>query len=103
MRHFAHHKLAGRAGDPRFPTNITPNDFFRWYGTFFQNAISAGDHCCSCTPWSGIYWLVLDIPMAQIRDLLYGLPRAGSSLQLFYFRKYCPHCHRESQPLRGGH
>ena len=40
----------------------------------------------------GIYWLVLDIPMVQI-VLLYGLPALGSSLQLFYFGTFRPHCH----------
>lgn len=88
--HFAHHKLAGRAGDPDFDEH-NPGHFWRWYATFFRRYFG----------WRslvfvhmvvGIYWLVLDIPMAQI-VLLYGLPALGSSLQLFYFGTFRPHRH----------
>lgn len=88
--HFDHHKLAGRAGDPDFDEH-NPGHFWRWYGTFFRRYFG----------WRslvfvhmvvGIYWLVLDVPMAQI-VLLYGLPALGSSLQLFYFGTFRPHRH----------
>lgn len=88
--HFTHHKLAGRAGDPDFDEHH-PDDFWRWYGTFFRRYFG----WCSLLfvhAVVGIYWLVLDIPMAQI-VMLYGLPALGSSLQLFYFGTFRPHRH----------
>ncbi|MGY6552300.1 MAG: fatty acid desaturase [Erythrobacter sp.] len=92
--HFAHHKLAGRPGDPDFDEQH-PDNFWRWYGTFFRRYFG----------WRslvfvhivvGIYWLVLDVPMAQI-VMLYGLPALGSSLQLFYFGTFRPHRHIASE------
>ncbi|PLK24546.1 beta-carotene ketolase [Porphyrobacter sp. TH134] len=88
--HFAHHKLAGRAGDPDFDEHH-PDNFWRWYGTFFRRYFGWRSILFVHTV-VGIYWLVLDIPMAQI-VLLYGLPALGSSLQLFYFGTFRPHCH----------
>lgn len=89
--HFAHHKLAGRPGDPDFDADH-PDNFWRWYGTFFRRYFGWRSLVFVHTV-VGIYWLVLDVPMAQI-VLLYGLPALGSSLQLFYFGTYRPHCHR---------
>lgn len=88
--HFAHHKLAGRAGDPDFDEH-NPGDFWRWYATFFRRYFGWRSILFVHTV-VGIYWLVLSIPMAQI-VLLYGLPALGSSLQLFYFGTFRPHCH----------
>jgi beta-carotene ketolase (CrtW type) len=88
--HFAHHKLAGRAGDPDFDEHH-PDDFWRWYGTFFRRYFGWRSLVFVHTV-VGIYWLVLDVPMAQI-VLLYGLPALGSSLQLFYFGTFRPHRH----------
>lgn len=92
--HFAHHKLAGRAGDPDFDEHH-PDNFWRWYGTFFRRYFGWRSILFVHTV-VGIYWLVLDIPMAQI-VLLYGLPALGSSLQLFYFGTFRPHRH-ETRP-----
>jgi len=88
--HFAHHKLAGRPGDPDFDEHH-PDDFWRWYGTFFRRYFGWRSLLFVHTV-VGIYWLVLDVPMAQI-VLLYGLPALGSSLQLFYFGTFRPHRH----------
>lgn len=88
--HFDHHRLAGHEGDPDFDEDH-PTSFWRWYVTFFTRYFS----------WKsilfvhvvvGIYWLVLDIAMAQI-VLLYGAPALLSALQLFYFGTYRPHRH----------
>lgn len=92
--HFAHHKLAGQAGDPDFDENH-PDDFWRWYGTFFRRYFGWRSILFVHTV-VGIYWLVLDVPMAQI-VLLYGLPALGSSLQLFYFGTFRPHHHPRGQ------
>lgn len=89
--HFAHHRHAGREGDPDFDEHH-PTTFWRWYATFigryfgwnsvlFVNFVVA------------VYWLVLDVPIAQI-VLLYGAPAILSSLQLFYFGTWRPHNHR---------
>ena len=88
--HFAHHKLAGRPGDPDFDEDH-PDDFWRWYGTFFRRYFGWRSIAFVHTV-VGIYWLALDVPMAQI-VLLYGLPALGSSLQLFYFGTFRPHRH----------
>lgn len=88
--HFDHHRLAGRAGDPDFDEHH-PDDFRRWYGTFFRRYFGWPSLLFVHTV-VGIYWLVLDIPMAQI-VLLYGMPALGSSLQLFYFGTFRPHRH----------
>ncbi len=95
--HFAHHKLAGHAGDPDFDEH-NPAHFWRWYGTFFRRYFGWRSLVFVHTV-VGIYWLVLDIPMVQI-VLLYGLPALGSSLQLFYFGTFRPHRH-EAQDAPG--
>ncbi|WP_234033048.1 fatty acid desaturase [Erythrobacter rubeus] len=89
--HFAHHKLAGKAGDPDFDEN-NPADFFRWYGTFFKRYFGWQSLLFVHTV-VGIYWLVIGIPMVQI-VLLYGAPALLSSLQLFYFGTFRPHRHQ---------
>lgn len=98
--HFTHHKLSGRAGDPDFDEHH-PDNFWRWYGTFFRRYFGWRSILFVHTV-VGIYWLVLAIPMVQI-VLLYGLPALASSLQLFYFGTYRPHCHREGQPFADRH
>jgi Fatty acid desaturase len=92
--HFAHHKLAGRAGDPDFDEHH-PDDFMRWYATFFRRYFGWRSILYVHTV-VGIYWLVIGVPMAQI-VLLYGLPALASSLQLFYFGTFRPHRHRASE------
>ena len=92
--HFDHHKLAGRPGDPDFDEH-NPGNFLRWYGTFFRRYFGWRSILYVHTV-VGIYWLVLDISMAQI-VLLYGLPALGSSLQLFYFGTFRPHRHARRQ------
>ena len=98
--HFTHHKLSGHAGDPDFDEHH-PDNFWRWYGTFFQRYFGWRSLVFVHTV-VGIYWLGLGIPMVQI-VLLYGLPALGSSLQLFYFGTYRPHCHREGVPFADRH
>lgn len=98
--HFAHHKLAGRAGDPDFDEHH-PDNFLRWYATFFRRYFGWRSILFVHTV-VGVYWLVLDIPMVQI-VMLYGLPALGSSLQLFYFGTYRPHCHRADLPFADRH
>jgi beta-carotene/zeaxanthin 4-ketolase len=88
--HLTHHKLAGHPGDPDFDQDH-PDDFRRWYATFFKRYFGWRSLLFVHTV-VGIYWLVLDVPMAQI-VLLYGLPALGSSLQLFYFGTFRPHRH----------
>ena len=86
--HFDHHKLAGRTGDPDFDEH-NAHRFWRWYGTFLRRYFGAGSLVfVSCVV--SVYWLVFDLPMAQI-VLLYGLPAIASSMQLFYFGTYRPH------------
>ena len=96
--HFVHHKLSGHAGDPDFDEHH-PDDFLRWYGTFFRRYFGWRSILYVHTV-VGIYWLVIGIPMVQI-VLLYGLPALGSSLQLFYFGTFRPHCHRAALGLAG--
>jgi beta-carotene ketolase (CrtW type) len=98
--HFVHHKLSGHAGDPDFDEHH-PDDFLRWYGTFFRRYFGWRSILYVHTV-VGIYWLVIGIPMVQI-VLLYGLPALGSSLQLFYFGTFRPHCHHAEQPFTDRH
>jgi beta-carotene ketolase (CrtW type) len=98
--HFTHHKLSGRAGDPDFDEH-NPGNFLRWYWTFFSRYFGWRSLVFVHTV-VGIYWFVLEIPFIQI-FLLYGAPALLSSLQLFYFGTYRPHCHAESQPFPDRH
>ncbi|WP_379920701.1 fatty acid desaturase [Erythrobacter sp. R86502] len=96
--HFAHHKLAGSAGDPDFDEHH-PDSFRHWYATFFRRYFGWRSLLFVHTV-VGFYWLVLDIAMVQI-VLLYGLPALGSSLQLFYFGTFRPHRHIEGEDAAG--
>lgn len=98
--HFAHHKLAGREGDPDFDEN-NPSHFAKWYATFFKRYFGWQSLIYVHTV-VGIYWLVLGIPMAQI-FILYGAPALLSSLQLFYFGTYRPHHHDDESPFADDH
>ena len=98
--HHTHHRLAGHAGDPDFDEHH-PDRFLSWYGTFFKRYFGWQSLLFVHTV-VGIYWLVLDVPMAQI-VLLYGAPALLSSLQLFYFGTWRPHCHREGVPFADRH
>lgn len=89
--HHTHHDRAGHAGDPDFDEH-NPARFWRWYATFFKRYFGWRSLVFVHTV-VGIYWLVLGVPMVQI-VLLYGAPALLSSLQLFYFGTYRPHCHR---------
>ena len=91
--HFEHHKAPGRDGDPDFdPDN--PRDAPRWFRTFFRRYFGIRSIIfVSCVV--ALYWLVFDVPMAQI-VLLYGVPAIASSLQLFYFGTFRPHRHEDS-------
>ena len=88
--HFAHHKAPGSRTDPDFDADH-PQSFWRWYGTFLQRYFGWRSILFVSTVVT-IYWLVFDIPMAQI-VLLYGAPAIASSLQLFYFGTFRPHRH----------
>lgn len=88
--HFAHHRNAGGPGDPDFDMDH-PTRFWPWYGTFLSRYFgwrSAG----FVSSVVALYWLALDVPMAQI-VLVYGLPAIASSIQLFYFGTFRPHRH----------
>lgn len=89
--HFDHHRHAGRAGDPDFDEHH-PTLFWRWYATFIQRYFGWNSILFVSTVVT-VYWLVFQVPMAQI-VLLYGLPAIASSLQLFYFGTWRPHNHR---------
>ena len=86
--HFAHHKLAGREGDPDFD-ETNPRDPLRWYGTFIKRYFGWRSILFVSTVVT-FYWLALGVPMEKI-VLLYGLPAIASSMQLFYFGTYRPH------------
>ena len=90
--HFAHHREPGSAGDPDFSVEH-PTSFWRWYGEFLRRYFG----------WQSIvfvftvvlaYWLLLGVPVEKI-VLLYGVPAIVSSMQLFYFGTFRPHCHNE--------
>ena len=88
--HFQHHKLAGRVGDPDFDEHH-PSQFWPWYATFFRRYFGFGS-VAFVSSVVAVYWLVFDVPMAQL-VLLYGAPAIASSVQLFYFGTYRPHHH----------
>lgn len=88
--HFAHHRLAGRPGDPDFDEHH-PASFWPWYGTFLRRYFGPGSLVYVCAVvWFAI--LVLEVPRANV-IVLYAVPSILSSIQLFYFGTYRPHCH----------
>lgn len=88
--HFSHHKQAGRAHDPDFDAE-NPAHFLRWYGTFLRRYFGWRPLVFVSTVVTA-YWLLAGVAVEQI-VLLYGLPAIASSMQLFYFGTYRPHCH----------
>ena len=98
--HHTHHRLAGHQGDPDFDEN-NPSRFLAWYWTFFKRYFG-WQSLVFVHAVVGLYWLVLDVPMAQI-FVLYGAPALLSSLQLFYFGTYRPHHHAEGDPFADDH
>lgn len=92
--HFAHHRHAGRAGDPDFDEEH-PTRFWRWYATFIRRYFGLRS-VLFVSSVVALYWLVLAVPVAKI-VLLYGAPAILSSLQLFYFGTYRPHNHRQGK------
>ncbi|GAB5480493.1 MAG: hypothetical protein Pars92KO_02500 [Parasphingorhabdus sp.] len=88
--HWDHHKYSGTAKDPDFDAD-SPDHFGRWYMTFLKRYFGLSSALYVSTIVT-IYWLVFDIPIANI-VLLYGLPAITSSFQLFYFGTYRPHHH----------
>ena len=98
--HHTHHALAGHEGDPDFDER-NPANFVKWYATFFKRYFGWQSLLFVHTV-VGVYWLALDVPMMQI-VLLYGAPALLSSLQLFYFGTYRPHCHRGDKPFADKH
>ena len=88
--HFEHHKHSGQDGDPDFDI-ANPADLRRWFTTFLGRYFGWRSIIFVHTVVA-IYWLVLDVPMAQI-VLLYGLPAMASAVQLFYFGTFRPHRH----------
>ncbi|MGB3795272.1 MAG: fatty acid desaturase [Alteraurantiacibacter sp.] len=88
--HFDHHRHAGLEGDPDFDT-ANPSHFWRWYTTFLTRYFGWRS-IIYVSAIVAIYWLVVDVPMAQI-VLVFGLPAIASSIQLFYFGTYRPHRH----------
>ncbi len=91
--HFDHHRHTGTAGDPDFNA-ADPRAFWPWYGVFLRRYFGP---MSMAWVWAVVltYWLVLDVPAANI-GLLYGLPAIASSLQLFYFGTYRPHRHEDA-------
>lgn len=98
--HHTHHAKAGHAGDPDFDEH-NPSRFFSWYATFFKRYFG-WQSLLFVHAVVGVYWLALDVPMAQI-VLLYGAPALLSSLQLFYFGTYRPHHHAPGEPFPDDH
>lgn len=88
--HFAHHRHAGRAGDPDFDERH-PHHFWPWYLTFLRRYFGWGS-ALFVSAVVATYWLVLRVPAENI-VLLYGLPAIASSVQLFYFGTFRPHTH----------
>ena len=92
--HHSHHALSGHAGDPDFDEHH-PTRFWPWYATFFKRYFG-WQSLLFVHAVVGLYWIGFGVPMEQI-VLLYGAPALASSLQLFYFGTYRPHCHREGE------
>lgn len=90
--HWDHHKYSGTAQDPDFDAD-NPAHFGRWYMTFLKRYFGLSSALYVSTVVT-VYWLVFDIPLANI-VLLYGFPAIASSFQLFYFGTYRPHRHLE--------
>ena len=88
--HFDHHRHPGTARDPDFDAD-NPASAARWYATFLKRYFGPGS-VLYVSSVVAIYWLALDVPIANI-VLLYGLPAIASSFQLFYFGTYRPHRH----------
>ena len=90
--HFDHHKHAGTEGDPDFAADH-PDNPVMWYLTFLQRYFGL----MSLVYVTGAVWalhLLAGVPIANL-ILFYALPSIASSIQLFYFGTYRPHCHSE--------
>lgn len=96
--HMAHHRHAGTAADPDFDTDH-PAAFWPWYWTFMRRYFSWRSGCFVSAVVTA-YCFLLDAQPVNIL-LCYGLPALISSLQLFYFGTYRPHCH--GQPFHDVH
>ncbi|WP_296619654.1 fatty acid desaturase [Rhizorhabdus sp.] len=88
-KHMAHHRHAGTAEDPDFHAPA-PRDVFRWYGAFFRQYFGLRE-LAMMSAMIAVYLFLLG---ARYENLLlfWALPSILSSMQLFFFGTYLPHC-----------
>ena len=102
-KHHAHHRYAGRPGDPDFDENH-PRDGWRWYWTFMWRYLD----------WY-VFWVTGAIVITYVALLtLHGGPSRGmhilfwagpslvASMQLFYFGTFRPHRHEDGPEGEAG-
>jgi beta-carotene ketolase (CrtW type) len=90
-KHYAHHRLSGRAGDPDFHAE-RPHAFWPWYARFFRQYFGWPQLAAIFTVVV-IYALILHVQILNIL-LFWALPSIVSSLQLFTFGTWLPHRHK---------
>lgn len=98
--HYAHHRHAGRVGDPDFAADH-PRSFWRWYGVFLQRYFGPVS-VIFVTAVFWLYHLAFGVSVAKML-LFYALPSIASSFQLFYFGTFRPHRHEGDAPFVDRH
>jgi len=91
-KHHAHHRHAGREGDPDFHPE-QPRAFWPWYARFFRAYFGLGQ-LSAIFAVVLVYALILHAPVLNIL-LFWALPSIASSVQLFTFGTWLPHRHED--------
>ena len=96
--HMEHHRHPGTAKDPDFDAS-KPDRWWPWYGRFINHYFGAREFLRLCVPV--LLFLLIGVRLQNLL-LLWALPAALSSFQLFYFGTFRPHRH-EAHSFIDGH
>ena len=93
-KHFEHHRHVGTGRDPDFsethPTRLAP-----WFWQFMRRYFGLREFVVlAAISWS--YMLLFGVRLENLL-LFCALPSILSSLQLFYFGTFLPHCHEDTR------
>ena len=98
LNHNAHHRYPSQVGDPDFHGAISHPVF--WYCKFIREYFPVRSLIIFMVNMSLIFWgltLIFNIPFINL-ILFWLVPLVLSSLQLFFFGTYLPHCQVHDNP-----
>jgi len=98
-KHHQHHRHSGTAEDPDFD-EVPPHGFWRWFAKFFTEYFGWRQFLF-ISALTAVYVLVFGAQLVNVL-LFWALPALLSSLQLFTFGTYLPHC-PEANPFIDRH